>query len=470
VPRLTVFACPSCGASLGVEEGAASAQCQFCGNTVMVPEELRGKAPRSEPAPAPPPAMFGSLPGLPDLGKMKQMGDAVRAGNKFEAIRLYQELFGVGPAEARAAIDTMAAGGSVSVNTMSAGSPSVVQRNAAALGSPFATSSQPMIVSTRPARSSGCVALFIVLLAAMVVLVGVLVAIAVLVPAMGGSLGEVVGAVTNSYPRVVLSFGGEGTGAGLFTDPRAIAVGPDGAIYVSEFNGGVVKVFNPDGKFVRKFSAGADDSSIIQGMAADQAGYLYVAADSLVHRIHAESGENLGPVDYEQGWGFNDVAVSPDGGLVASWYKADDNLIYFDNDLRVVRIVENAISGVTGDSELSLQVAVNGDGEAYLLGKFNNAVFHYGAEGQFIGSFGSQGDEPGRFRAPSDIAVDGQGRVYVSDFKGIQVFTPDGQYLSVIKGPNGGYVNGLAFDEAGYLYALANVKKVFKYQLEAPAQ
>jgi hypothetical protein len=60
--------------------------------------------------------------------------------------------------------------------------------------------------------------------------------------------------------------------------------------------------------------------------------------------------------------------------------------------------------------------------------------------------------------------------VYVSDFKGIQVFAPDGRYLSVFKAPNSAYVHGLAFDDAGAMYAVTNTKKVLKFQLAAPAQ
>ena len=49
--------------------------------------------------------MFGCIAGLPDLGKMKQMGDAVRAGNKIEAHKLYRERLGVGLADAKTAVE-----------------------------------------------------------------------------------------------------------------------------------------------------------------------------------------------------------------------------------------------------------------------------------------------------------------------------------------------------------------------------
>ena len=65
--------------------------------------------------------------------------------------------------------------------------------------------------------------------------------------------------------------------------------------------------------------------------------------------------------------------------------------------------------------------------------------------------------------AVSAIAVDPQGQIYVSDIKGIQVFSSDGRYLSVIPPAGFGFAHGLAFDDAGALYFGANDKKIYKY-------
>jgi len=89
MPRLQVLSCPSCGASLSIEEGEAAAQCEFCGNTVIVPEELR--RPRPGAAPAPPPAAnirLGGIPFLDQLPRLREMGDLVRSGRRSEAALL----------------------------------------------------------------------------------------------------------------------------------------------------------------------------------------------------------------------------------------------------------------------------------------------------------------------------------------------------------------------------------------------
>jgi sugar lactone lactonase YvrE len=71
----------------------------------------------------------------------------------------------------------------------------------------------------------------------------------------------------------------------------------------------------------------------------------------------------------------------------------------------------------------------------------------------------------GQFRAPSAIAVDGKGRVYVSDIKGIQVFDGNGRYLTVFN--PGGMAFGMVFNDKNELYVAAR-KQVVKLALKEP--
>src|SRR5215468_399754 len=112
MPQQIVFPCPNCGASQSVDPDTKSFQCQFCGTTITVPEELRPKAPPQPPPMAgmagPAPVSFGgtmgpAMGGLPgmflnmDVNKLRAMALAARAGNIDEAARLYSEAFGVPP-------------------------------------------------------------------------------------------------------------------------------------------------------------------------------------------------------------------------------------------------------------------------------------------------------------------------------------------------------------------------------------
>jgi outer membrane protein assembly factor BamB len=150
--------------------------------------------------------------------------------------------------------------------------------------------------------------------------------------------------------------------------------------------------------------------------------------------------------------------VTPDGGLIAAWYKNRDDIVRFNTEGQTTLTIRNAISGQTDSSELQTRVAVDGRENIYALGAFNNAIFKFTREGKYVSRFGSDGDQRGQFRAPSAIAVDGQGRVYVSDFKGIQVFDADGRYLDTIKVT--GAASGMVFNDKGELFVVARTRVV----------
>ena len=78
-------------------------------------------------------------------------------------------------------------------------------------------------------------------------------------------------------------------------------------------------------------------------------------------------------------------------------------------------------------------VALSPEGELYVSDGYGNALVHkFSADGRLLFSWGEPGDGPGQFRLPHGIAVDRQGTVYVADRENsrIQLFTPDGTYLS----------------------------------------
>ena len=62
MPQTQVFQCPSCGANLKYDGGPEiSFPCQFCGTTVIVPEELRTAASGGGSSPQPDPAVTGDI-------------------------------------------------------------------------------------------------------------------------------------------------------------------------------------------------------------------------------------------------------------------------------------------------------------------------------------------------------------------------------------------------------------------------
>ena len=258
----------------------------------------------------------------------------------------------------------------------------------------------------------------------------------------------------NAFATVAMQFGSEGTGPGYFTDARSIAVDGEGRIYVGEYSGGRVQVFDPAGKFITQWTA--DPEMPLRGLAADRKGTVYVVQRGEIKKYEGPTGQPLGKVAFADN-GFDDVVTLPDGGLLAAWTRATgDHIVRFDSGGRTTLTLQKAISGQTRHAELDMRLAADGIGNIYALGSFNNAVFKFSPDGRFQTRFGSDGDQPGQFRAPDAIAVDNQGRVYVADFKGVQVFDPNGRYIDTfdVKGA----ASGMVFNDKNELFIVARTQ------------
>ena len=255
----------------------------------------------------------------------------------------------------------------------------------------------------------------------------------------------------DGYAQPELTFGGEGIGPGNFTDARSIALDADGHVYVGEYSGGRIQVFDQSGKFLNQWTV--DRKMPLRGMAADRRGTVFVVQGDKITRYEGTTGKALGVL---ASGGYDDVATASDGGLVTFAWNSRDDIARLDSSGRVTRVIRAAISGQTDKSELNARVACDGTGQIYALGTFNSAVFKFSPDGKFLTQFGGDGDQPGQFRAPDAIAVDNKGRVYVGDFKGVQVFDTNGRYLGLIKVR--GAASGLAFDDKNNLWIVARTQ------------
>ena len=86
-------------------------------------------------------------------------------------------------------------------------------------------------------------------------------------------------------------------------------------------------------------------------------------------------------------------------------------------------------------------VAVSPDGTIFVADGYANSRIHvFSSAGVLLRSWGEPGRAPGQFRVPHGIAIDARGRVYVADRENdrMQVFDAEGKVLSVwdgLKGP-----------------------------------
>jgi DNA-binding beta-propeller fold protein YncE len=118
-------------------------------------------------------------------------------------------------------------------------------------------------------------------------------------------------------------------------------------------------------------------------------------------------------------------------------------------------------------------VAVDTRGEIYVADTWNCRVQILDPQGKFIRAFGVQGDSPGEFIRPKGIAVDSEGHIYVADaeFNNFQIFLPDGRPLLAV-GALGtapgqfALIAGLYIDSADRIYTTEMFRgrvQVFQY-------
>ena len=90
-----------------------------------------------------------------------------------------------------------------------------------------------------------------------------------------------------------------------------------------------------------------------------------------------------------------------------------------------------------GEFVLPQEIAIS-EKEIYVVDSGNNRIQIFSDKGQFLSKFGSKGTEPGLFRCPSGIAVDGEGKIIVSENYGsrIQIFSKYGDFIAFVGSEN----------------------------------
>ena len=155
------------------------------------------------------------------------------------------------------------------------------------------------------------------------------------------------------------------------------------------------------------------------------------------------------------------VAISPINGLC---YVADSNRhrVYVSNseDLALTPHSFGRKGLSNGEFNGPVDVAVDGQGFVYVTDSANHRIQKFTSDGRFVAQFGSHGSGPGQLNCPRCIAIDaaGTGLVYVSDGNHrVSVFTSDGVFVRCfgLKGSNVDRLNkpmGMTFDKKGFLY------------------
>ena len=233
---------------------------------------------------------------------------------------------------------------------------------------------------------------------------------------------------------------------------RTYGVGVDSAgnIYAADQGVAAVFIFDPqNGDHVELIGNGRQARfGIIAGLALDDDDRLFVSDSSLRHIVV------FNPKHEQEAAFGTDVLVRPSGVAIDRGnrlvYVADtgnDVVDVFDADsykfLRQIgKPSRKHDQSAPGTFSLPEGVAVDGDGNVYVTDTFNDRVEMFDADGQFISTFGKNGDGPADFERPKGVAVDCDGHIWVVDAtqNRVKVFNNQGRLLIYFGGA--GYYPG----------------------------
>ncbi len=424
------FSCPSCGASLTVPKQGNHVRCPYCNNTVIVPEALR-----------PTTSAIDEMKIV--IGQMPSMDQPRPLGNQPRVIIAGSPVVRRGGSSLGAIMGLVFALVALGVAGFFMFATQETGNIFPTLGASILTTARSSF-SVQPSPTPGPTR----------------------------TPGPPTATPVPGYGDVLLSFGEKGTGPGFFDDPRAVSVDNKGNLYVADYTSGRIQRFDEKGNYQSEWKL-EGKYPLIFDIAADRNGNVYVAQGGRILKYNGSAGTLLATFGLSTSF-YRDVSVLASGELLALIGSAsDDDLVRLNAQGRELSRIRKIVSAQTDEPEGALtRMTVDGLGNVYIASSISYGVFRYSPEGKFVNRFGSRAEggsnaRPGQFAmGPSAIAVDGQSRIYVPDFQGIQVFDKNGTYLSQIALPSrSGAVREMAITDKSEMFLTTSNNQVYKILL-----
>jgi sugar lactone lactonase YvrE len=273
-------------------------------------------------------------------------------------------------------------------------------------------------------------------------------------------------------PWVAASQVGQSAG-GVVRFPQAIAIGPDGNVYVGDQGSHVVQVFTPQGQFLRTVGAAGQrpgELSAVGALAVADDGSLLVAdGRNRIDRFHpggsllnswGSSGSDVGQFLFGGGRG-NDAGAG--GGLATAsgmLYVADSG------NNRIQRFTVQGTQGAVilppGELAHPKGLAVRGT-RLYIADDQRHRILVTDTGGRIIRTIGGgSGSRPGQLNFPYGVALDPAGRLFVADNMNHRIvrfstastgYAYKARWGSYGRGPGQlAFVRGIATDRSGNIY------------------
>lgn len=264
---------------------------------------------------------------------------------------------------------------------------------------------------------------------------------------------------------VAMLLGAQDAGAqpsDMMVKPYGVAISPEGRVYVADTAARRVFQFDTDAKTV-SFVGERGGSRLTKpiGVAVDNQGTVFVA-DGTLKRVFGYAPD-----------GRLTIAIGHDGELANPSGLAIDRAnrrLYVADAAKHQILSYSTVDGSPrppigkrgsepGEFNFPTNLAVDGRGRLYVTDTLNFRIQIFNAEGKFVKTFGTLGDSPGYLNRPKGVGVDSQGHIYVIDasFNNFQIFDEDGQLLLYV-GVGGNRPGefflpaGLSIDEQDRIY------------------
>jgi DNA-binding beta-propeller fold protein YncE len=227
---------------------------------------------------------------------------------------------------------------------------------------------------------------------------------------------------TGTFQR---KWGYRGRGTGDAMDyPRGIAVGRDGSVWLNNTRSANIKHYTPNGGFLGEFgSQGAADNQLYYSRGIEVAGNgtIYVT-DSGNRRIKAmrPNGSLLWQapcgtpalVGNYVLFGCTSVELDAQGNVYAA--APTEDAVYKFSPTGELLNKFGTHGSAPGQLDGAYGVAIKGN-KMWVSEMDNNRISVFTLGGVFQGSFGGTGSAHGKFRRPTGLDFDAQGRLYVTD-------------------------------------------------------
>ncbi|MDI1495225.1 MAG: NHL repeat-containing protein [Cenarchaeum symbiont of Oopsacas minuta] len=220
------------------------------------------------------------------------------------------------------------------------------------------------------------------------------------------------------------TWGSSGSLPGQFRAPAGITVHKDN-VYVVDRDLNRVQKFDLDGGFVNEWGVrGSDDGNFLlpNGIDTDSDGYVYVV-DTGNQRVQIFSSDGEYVAKFGSSGTQNDKLLNPTG------ISIDDTGIYIadagNNAIKKFQIdgtfVKNYNSRTAGLLMNPHGMQADGAGNIYIADYRNNRILYLDDTGLAITTWGIGGTRDGDFMSPTDVTMNDDGYLYVTDTNGNRI-------------------------------------------------